>query len=89
MKKKRQEREKGEGAFSQVLGCLDVKDAFPQVPQEKPLKVNPGGEEIFVNEMYLDKELEQKQGLTVSTEYLAEELNNYKFSAECPCLGKK
>ena len=30
----------GEGVFSQTLGCLDVKDAFLRVRQEKPLKVN-------------------------------------------------
>ena len=35
-----EEAREGEGAFSQVLGCLDVKDAFLQLPQEKPLKVN-------------------------------------------------
>ena len=29
-----------EEEFSQMLGYLDVKDAFLQVPQEKPLKVN-------------------------------------------------
>ena len=31
-----QEARVGEGAFSQILGCLDVKDAFLQVPQAKP-----------------------------------------------------
>ena len=34
-----EERER-EGAFSRVLGCPDVKEAFLQVPQEKPSKVN-------------------------------------------------
>ena len=42
------EAREGEGAFSQVLGCLGVKDAFLQVPQEKPLKVNLRGEELLV-----------------------------------------
>ena len=31
---KRKKQERGEGTFSQMLGCLDVKDAFLQVPQE-------------------------------------------------------
>ena len=31
-----------------MLGCLDVKDAFSQVPQEKLLTVNLRGEEFFV-----------------------------------------
>ena len=39
-----EEAREGEGAFSQTLGCLDVKDAFLQVPKEKPLKVNLRGE---------------------------------------------
>ena len=34
-----EEAREGGGAFSQMLGCLDVKDAFLQVPHEKPLKV--------------------------------------------------
>ena len=42
-----EEGEEGEGAFSQILGCLDVKDAFLQVPQEKLLKVNLRGEEFL------------------------------------------
>ena len=32
-----EEAREGEGAFSQILGCLDVKDAFLQVPQDKYL----------------------------------------------------
>ena len=44
-----EEAREGEGAFSQVLGCFDVKDAFRQVPQEKPLKVTLRGEELWVN----------------------------------------
>ena len=67
-----EEASEGEGAFSQVLGCLDVKDAFLQVPQEKPLR----------KEAYLDRGLEQKHGLTFFTGYLTE------FSAECPRLGR-
>ena len=42
------EAREGEGAFSQVLGCLDVKDTFLQVPQEKPLEVIVRGEEFLV-----------------------------------------
>ena len=38
-----EEAREGAGAFPQMLGCLDVKDAFLQVPQEKPLKVNLRG----------------------------------------------
>ena len=43
-----EEAGEGEGAFSQALGWFDVKDAFLQVPQENPLKVNLRGEEFSV-----------------------------------------
>ena len=74
-----EETREGEGTFSQVLGCLDVKDAFLQVLQGRPWKANLRGE--------LDKELEQKHGLIFFAEYPTEELN-YKLSAECPRLGR-
>ena len=44
----KEEAREGEGASSQALGCLGVKDAFSQVPQEKPLKVNTRREELLV-----------------------------------------
>ena len=44
----RRKKQEGGGAFSQALGCLGVKDAFLQVPKEKPLKVNLRGEEFLV-----------------------------------------
>ena len=34
-----EEAREGEGAFSRILGCLDVKGACLRVPQKKPLKV--------------------------------------------------
>ena len=43
-----EEASEGEGASSQMLGCLDAKGAYLQVPQEKPLKVNLRGEEFLV-----------------------------------------
>ena len=43
-----EEAREGEGAFSQALGCLDVKDAFLQVPQDKPVKVKLRREEFVV-----------------------------------------
>ena len=43
-----EEAREGGGAFSQTLGCLDVKDALLQFPQEEPLKVNLRGEELIV-----------------------------------------
>ena len=43
-----EEAREGKGVLSQVLGCLDVKDAFLQVPQERPLKVILRGEEFLV-----------------------------------------
>ena len=42
-----EEAREGEGAFCQKLGCLDVKDAFLQVPQEKPSKLNLRGDEFL------------------------------------------
>ena len=38
-----EEEEAREGKFSQTIGCLDAQDAFLQVPQEKPWKVNLRG----------------------------------------------
>ena len=61
-----EETREGEGALSHILGCLDVKDAFLQVPQEKPLKVVLGGEEFLVKRHLLDRRLGQKRGLTFS-----------------------
>ena len=54
-----------EGAFSQALCCLDVKDAFLQVPQEKPLKVNLKNSSLRKG-IHLDRELEQKHGFSFS-----------------------
>ena len=70
-----------------MLGCLGVKDAFLQVPQEKPLKVNLRGEEFFAKRNFPGSTIEAKACVDFCTEYLTEELN-YKFSAECPCLGR-
>ena len=82
MKGKKQE---GEGAFSQVLGCLDVKDAF--LPQEKPLKVILGGEEFLAKRNLPGQRVGANAWFDFFTEYLTEELN-YKFSDKCPCLGR-
>ena len=54
----------GEGAFSQTLGCLDVKDAFLQVPQEKPLKVILRGAEFLVKRNQPGQRVGRKRGLT-------------------------
>ena len=67
-------------------GCLDVEDAFLQVAQEKPLKVNLRGEECLVKKKPTGQRAGAKAWFDFFTEYLTEELN-YKFSAECPCLG--
>ena len=61
-----EEAREGEGAFSQMLGCFGVKDAFLQVPQEKPLKVNLRGEEFLAMISLPGKEFAQKNGLTFS-----------------------
>ena len=78
-----EEAREGKGAFSQILGCLGVKDAFSQVPQEKLLNMNLRGEEFLVKRNLPGqraKALTFLQG--TSPEF------NYKFSAECPCLGR-
>ena len=61
------------------------KDAFPQVPQEKPLKVFLRGEEFLVKRNLPGQRA--KAWFHFFTKYLAEELN-YKFSAERPRLGR-
>ena len=70
-----------------MLGCLDVKDVFLQVPQEKPLKVSLRGREFLAKRNLSGQRVGAKAWFDIFTEYLAEELN-YKFSAECPCLGR-
>ena len=80
-----EEAREGGGALSQMLGCLDVKDAFWQVPQEKPLKVNLRGE--LVKRNLPGQRVAAKAWLDFFTGYFTEE-PNYKFSAECPCLGR-
>ena len=81
------EAREGAGAFSQVLGCLDVKDAFLQVPQEKPLKVNLTREELLVRRNILGQRVGAKAWFCFFTEYLTAEFN-YKFSPQCPRLGR-
>ena len=82
-----EEAREGEGAFSQALGCLDVKDACLQVPQEKPLKVILRGEEFLVKRNLPGQRVGAKAWSDFFTEHFTEELN-YKFSAECPGLGR-
>ena len=82
-----EEAREGEGAFSQMLGCFGVKDAFLQVPQEKPLKVNLRGEEFLAMISLPGQRVCAKEWVDFFTEYPTEELN-YKFSAECPCLRR-
>ena len=83
-----EEAREGEGTFSQILGCLDVKDASLQVPpQEKPLQVILRGEEFLVKRNLPGQRVGAKAWFDLCAECLREELN-YKFSAECPCLGR-
>ena len=77
----------GEGAFSLTIECLDVKGAFLQVPQEKPLKVILRGKDLLVKRNLPGQRDGAKACFDFSTEYFTEELN-YQFSAECPCLGR-
>ena len=63
-----------------------MEDAFLQVPQERPLGVNLRGEECLVKRN-LPGQVGAIVWFDVFTEYLAKELN-YKFSAECPHLGR-
>ena len=64
-----------------------MKDAFLQVPQEKDLKVNLRGEVSLVKRNLPGQRVGAKAWFDVFTRYLTEELD-YKFSAECPCLGR-
>ena len=70
-----------------MLGCLDVKDAFLQVPPEKPLKMNLRGDDFLVNRNLPGQRVGAKAWFGFSTGHLTEEFN-YKFSAECPRLGR-
>ena len=70
-----EEAREGEGAFSQILGCLDVKDAF-QVPQEKPLKGTPERRRILGEEKPTWTRVGAKAWFDFFTEYLTEELSS-------------
>ena len=70
-----------------MLGCLDVTDAVLQVPQEKPLNLNLRGKEFLVKRNFPGQKVGAKSWFDFFTEYFTEELN-YKFSAECPRLGR-
>jgi len=65
-------------AFSRALGCLGVKDAFLQVPQEKPLKVNLRGEEFRAERNLPGQRVGAKAWCVSFTEHLTEELRARK-----------
>ena len=64
-----------------------MKDAFLQVPQEKPLKVNLRREDLLAKRNLPGQGVGAKAWFDFLTEYPTEEFN-YKFSAECPRLGR-
>ena len=70
-----------------TLGCLDVKDAFLQVPQQEPLRISLGGYQWIV-----EKNLPgQRLGARAWFDYLAEFLEKeagFEYCVLNPCLAK-
>ena len=71
-----------------VLGALDIKDAFLQVPQERPLQIttNTGYYKVLKN--IPGQRIGAKAWYEFLRTYLEEELN-FAFDVVNPCLGKK
>ena len=69
-----------------VLGALDIKDAFLQVPQEENLQIVAGGKRYRVLKNLPGQRLGAKAWYTYLTNFLSEK--GFMFHTENPCLGK-
>ena len=71
-----------------TFGTFDIKDAFLQVPQEKPMKVALNGSEYQVLRNLPGQRIGAKAWFSHFQKYLSDELG-FSFCPECPCLGRK
>ena len=71
-----------------VIGALDVKDAFLQVPQEKPLRITTAVGEYKVLRNLPGQRIGAKAWYEHLRSYLIEE-QGFSFDIINPCLGKR
>ena len=79
---KKLEEESGGPRF--VLGALDVKDAFLQVPQEEPTQVTTAGGHFLVKRNLPGQRIGAKAWFGRLTAWL----KDFLFSQINPCLGR-
>jgi hypothetical protein len=70
-----------------TLACLDVKDAFLMVPQDKPVKIKVGQEEFLVKRNLPGQRMGAKNWYLFLRDFMEKELQ-CKFCIEQPCLAK-
>ena len=70
-----------------TLACLDVKDAFLMVPQDKPVKIKVGQEEFLVKRNLPGQRMGAKNWYLFLRDFMEMELQ-CKFCIEQPCLAK-
>ena len=70
-----------------TLACLDVKDAFLMVPQDKPVKIKVGQEEFIVKRNLPGQRMGAKNWYLNLRDFMEKKLQ-CKFCIEQPCLAK-
>ena len=70
-----------------TLACLDVKDAFLMVPQDKPVKIKVGQEEFLVKRNLPGQRMGAKSWYLFLKDFMEQELQ-CEFCIEQPCLAK-
>ena len=73
--------------YDVVLGCLDVKDAFLQVEQEKPILVHIQGCPYVIKRNLPGQRLGAKQWYQHLRSYLTT-MFNYEWCSEQPCMAR-
>ena len=71
----------------EALACLDVKDAFLMVPQDKPVKIKVGQEEFLVKRNLPGQRMGAKNWTLFLRDFMEKELQ-CEFCIEQPCLAK-
>lgn len=83
---KKVEEETGGVPYAYVLGALDVKDAFLQVPQEEPAQVSAPNGIFEVKRNLPGQRIGAKAWFEHLTKWLSEK--GFIFSQTNPCLGR-
>jgi hypothetical protein len=69
------------------LGCLDVKDAFLQVPQQEPLRISLGGCQWIVEKNLPGQRLGERAWFDYLAEFLEKEAA-FEYCVLNPCLAR-